>query len=606
VSVIAEMRNRTRAMAAFLVAKAHASATLAALRSAGATHVDLVPERVRRQVVGDGEGPGHPFRGNQYTSGAFSAAPSPEAFIAARNKSTRLAYLSPTTPEELKSHRLLMNENHTAGVAVSPEGDIQNVFNNGGPKGAGVRAVAAAVDAGGRTLDCYDNFLNGLYGQLGFKETGRMTFNREFAHNYPGKDEPDVVFMAWKGWPAEGREAAIARAQNRDRWNEVERAERRETDWDEAKQRSRSLALHGGGARDHQGHAAGSSQQGMDARSDSRWPRTGTGDRRAVDASGKQGPGSRGGTSARTVRRIKAVSRKLRQALLGRVDVLTAGDDLVCERCLEVSENGPYTLSQAEGLIPLHNFCRCSFVRAGKYEKDYDPDQPRAASAPGHSGGEFASYGAGIEAITSPTPGRLKKKVKAEDFNKGDMNLSYTSDREQFLKTWDEKVGMEPEQFKNEFLGGMKGTMGVSARGNRIEFTGNLVSESGSPIAQYTRSIDFDDNEAHSDYFKIVGSRQHADIGKTMLAANVEMYQKLGLDKVNVHANIDVGGYAWAKYGYVPRAGSWDELSGKIERRLGGGGGGRGSGEYPDSWEEMSNDQQDEIEHQWRRETAQE
>jgi hypothetical protein len=36
------------------------------------------------------------------------------------------------------------------------------------------------------------------------------------------------------------------------------------------------------------------------------------------------------------------------------VDVLTAGDELVCDECEAIAEGGPYTLDEAEGLIPAH------------------------------------------------------------------------------------------------------------------------------------------------------------------------------------------------------------------------------------------------------------
>jgi hypothetical protein len=39
----------------------------------------------------------------------------------------------------------------------------------------------------------------------------------------------------------------------------------------------------------------------------------------------------------------------------------------------------------------------------------------------------------------------------------------------------------------------------------------------------------------------------------------------MGVTKVKVHANIDVGGYAWARFGFVPRQRSWDELRGSLK-----------------------------------------
>ena len=48
----------------------------------------------------------------------------------------------------------------------------------------------------------------------------------------------------------------------------------------------------------------------------------------------------------------------------GFVNVLTAGDELVCIECQDISEQGPYALDEAEGMIPAHPNCRCSFIPA--------------------------------------------------------------------------------------------------------------------------------------------------------------------------------------------------------------------------------------------------
>jgi hypothetical protein len=46
------------------------------------------------------------------------------------------------------------------------------------------------------------------------------------------------------------------------------------------------------------------------------------------------------------------------------VNVLTAGDDLVCEDCEDIAGDGPYDIDVAESLIPAHPNCRCSFTPA--------------------------------------------------------------------------------------------------------------------------------------------------------------------------------------------------------------------------------------------------
>jgi hypothetical protein len=135
----------------------------------------------------------------RWTSGFAPAGA--QDFINARNTSTRVQYLSPLTPNDLSDHKLYMNTDKTVGVAISKDGDIQNVFNNGGPKGAGTAAVKWAIANGGTTLDCFDGFLPSYYKSLGFEEVSRVKFDRQYAPStwdYAKAGEPDVVFMRLK------------------------------------------------------------------------------------------------------------------------------------------------------------------------------------------------------------------------------------------------------------------------------------------------------------------------------------------------------------------------------------------------------------------------
>jgi len=171
----------------------------------------------------------------------------PEEFIQHRNKSAKPEFLSDLKPEDIKNHKLFTNQDNTIGAAVSPEGDIQNVFNNGGEKGAGAHAVAHAIEHhGGRTLDAYDGFLPKYYRQFGFHETGRTKFNPEFAPKWDTAKHgtPDVVHMGWGGHPEGGPEVAVERAKNRDqtKWIPNERSTHYDDDFDTQKARSQAFA----------------------------------------------------------------------------------------------------------------------------------------------------------------------------------------------------------------------------------------------------------------------------------------------------------------------------------------------------------------------------
>lgn len=48
--------------------------------------------------------------------------------------------------------------------------------------------------------------------------------------------------------------------------------------------------------------------------------------------------------------------------------------------------------------------------------------------------------------------------------------------------------------------------------------------------------------------------------GKSLFRTSLGVYKALGLSRVYVHANINVGGYSWFKFGFLPLQDSWDEL----------------------------------------------
>lgn len=80
------------------------------------------------------------------------------------------------------------------------------------------------------------------------------------------------------------------------------------------------------------------------------------------------GPGSRTSKSAvpskSTISRIRRAELNIAKRLGENVNVRTAGDDDVCPVCEAISEEGPYSINMARGLIPAHPHCRCVFVPA--------------------------------------------------------------------------------------------------------------------------------------------------------------------------------------------------------------------------------------------------
>lgn len=68
--------------------------------------------------------------------------------------------------------------------------------------------------------------------------------------------------------------------------------------------------------------------------------------------------------------------------------------------------------------------------------------------------------------------------------------------------------------------------------------------------------------------FEVDKDYQGKGLSKAVLRAFYEEYRAVGVDKITVHANIDVGGYTWARYGFqadsrndVKYAVNWSELN---------------------------------------------
>jgi GNAT superfamily N-acetyltransferase len=111
-------------------------------------------------------------------------------------------------------------------------------------------------------------------------------------------------------------------------------------------------------------------------------------------------------------------------------------------------------------------------------------------------------------------------------------------------------LGLEPHEFR--------GRGHVDDRGG-LWVNGEILKD-GQRIGGISRTFDADTGYAQHRSFGLRRSEQGSGIGKRILAANVDYYRKHGGKEVNLYANIDVGGYAWAKYGFVSTRGSWDRL----------------------------------------------
>ncbi len=130
---------------------------------------------------------------------------------------------------------------------------------------------------------------------------------------------------------------------------------------------------------------------------------------------------------------------------------------------------------------------------------------------------------------------------------------------------------MHEQEFADHFFAGHHSPdMEMDNVGGTLDFGGHLVDpRSGKPIGTISRQIDTEAGTAHHGYLKINPSAQGTGLAKDLLRNQMDLYQTMGLKSVDLFADIDVGSYAWAKYGFLPsHEGEWNAISQVARRRL--------------------------------------
>lgn len=137
------------------------------------------------------------------------------------------------------------------------------------------------------------------------------------------------------------------------------------------------------------------------------------------------------------------------------------------------------------------------------------------------------------------------------------LNGGYT------LQEFEEAYGMSPVEVRDKLLDGID----FAAHGLQpaeISFfkawnnAHHFTIKSGYDV-RVERYIHLNPANKYVDhaYFTLPKSKQGSNIGKRLFQNSLQLYDHLGLEHISVHANIDVGGYAWARYGFKQTAEDW-------------------------------------------------
>ena len=151
-------------------------------------------------------------------------------------------------------------------------------------------------------------------------------------------------------------------------------------------------------------------------------------------------------------------------------------------------------------------------------------------------------------------------------------NVGYRSNRANAVKAWMLVLPkVDPNKLEKAFGKGCR-ISSITNFGFDPENTENEVSltiHNNDFVAERTfeRTSSGSLSVKH-DIFEVHENSQGKGIAKEFLKNCMEIYKHLGVKSIKLGANIDVGGYAWAKYGWSPSLKSWSKLSSRITNIL--------------------------------------
>ena len=261
-----------------------------------------------------------------------------------------------------------------------------------------------------------------------------------------------------------------------------------------------------------------------------------------------------------------------------------------CRVCQGNADQGPIDLDQpfrsGDDAPPGHPKCRCAILPVvddevtkaagwvwveddGDGLAKYNPAQPRDER------GRWLRTGSeGAVQTLHTTAADLK--TRGVIFDRG------RETRAKGLAAYNKLFRKPPEALKAAIL---KGATGVSAEKSVITVTNetwdrtpqfsiamSVRNEEGVQIARLERRFSTQNGKLNVEhaFFEVDKGQQRTGLSKTLLHNSMAEYKAMGVSTVTVHANIDVGGYAWAKYGFAPTDVSWSSLKFNLSTRLDG------------------------------------
>lgn len=143
------------------------------------------------------------------------------------------------------------------------------------------------------------------------------------------------------------------------------------------------------------------------------------------------------------------------------------------------------------------------------------------------------------------------------------------------VEYWNKVIGVRPDDYLDAISGGrrIRGSLEFweDHDGRNVLIHGELTSipaagEKPTVYGDISRRV-IGDN-AHHGLLRLSEAHNGSGIARDILRESFALYKKLGVKTVDLDANINVGGYAWAKYGFKPLDGEWNILRKSLRVKL--------------------------------------
>lgn len=168
--------------------------------------------------------------------------------------------------------------------------------------------------------------------------------------------------------------------------------------------------------------------------------------------------------------------------------------------------------------------------------------------------------------------------------SKEDFKALGTSASDKNLATWNSLVGMSPVELVarlrgeslDTFASGLAGAeskktySGVASLSFAKNITLRLTGQSFGSQLNFDQAIQFkpDTKSLYLYAVEINAEEQASGLVKKYMRELYMLAGDMGMEKIDLLAGLDVGGYAWAKYGFKPTAEGWASLKVDVLRRV--------------------------------------